>query len=337
MFGFSELLMFLIFISPIIIPAFLLMKPGKAKSTIKKIYFGKIITPDELKQKLDKELKNKYKIVVKKNRLKIIQDNLKACTIALKEKNGKTICSGPYSIIPSPGIRIGIYLGFFVWFFIVIFIFFNRILLPGGFLFALLSYLFLVSISNSLSKQLLIEISDIVKKFDSISSANNRKMLLTYPIFIIIFLGSFFIITLTITSTFIILHYAGSQKRVSTRIESIEPKFFDEKNINKIQKLEYMELEEPFRQKLLDGKMIQLKVTLGYDAQNKKLQQELTLVKSEIRDIIIKHLSHLSSDYFKDGTDNSMEKLEQDFLKQINRILNNGRVERVLFNEFTLM
>ena len=37
--------------------------------------------------------------------------------------------------------------------------------------------------------------------------------------------------------------------------------------------LEYLELEAPFRQQLLDGKMIQLKITLGYRAKDKKLNQ----------------------------------------------------------------
>jgi len=101
--------------------------------------------------------------------------------------------------------------------------------------------------------------------------------------------------------------------------------------------LDYMPLEDAFRQQLLDGRMIQLKIVLGYQANDKKLQQELSKIKPEIRDIIIKHLSHLKSDYFVDDTGSSLEKLEEDFLKQINRILNNGKVERVLFQEYTLM
>ncbi len=101
--------------------------------------------------------------------------------------------------------------------------------------------------------------------------------------------------------------------------------------------LEYIPLEDPFRQQLLDGKMIQLKVTLGYRANNKKLQQEISQIKPEIRDIIIKHLSHMKSDYFVDESGSSLEKLEEDFLKQINRVLNEGKIERILFQEYTLM
>ena len=101
--------------------------------------------------------------------------------------------------------------------------------------------------------------------------------------------------------------------------------------------LDYLVLEDPFRQQLLDGRMIQLKITLGYKTKDKKLQQEISQIKPEIRDIVIKHLSRLNSSYFTDKTGTSLEKLEEDFLKQINRILNNGKVERILFQEYTLM
>ncbi len=106
----------------------------------------------------------------------------------------------------------------------------------------------------------------------------------------------------------------------------------------KVVHLEYISLDQPFRQQLLDGKMIQLKISLGYSAGNKKLQQEISQIIPEIRDIIIKHLSHLKSDYFVDETSgSSLERLEEDFLKQINRNLNEGKVERILFQEYTLM
>ncbi len=106
----------------------------------------------------------------------------------------------------------------------------------------------------------------------------------------------------------------------------------------KVMHLEYLPLEDPFREQLADGKMIQLKITLGYRSDNKKFQQELGSVIPEIRDIVIKQLSHLRSDYFTDENGNtSLDRLEEDLLKQINRILNEGKVDRILFQEFTLI
>ena len=106
------------------------------------------------------------------------------------------------------------------------------------------------------------------------------------------------------------------------------------KRIKKIH-LEYLKIDDPFRQQLIDGRMIQLKLSLGYKSKDKKVQQELTQVIPEIRDIIIKHLSRLKSDYFQN--EHALDRLEEDLLKQINRILNEGKVEKIFFLEYTLM
>jgi len=63
----------------------------------------------------------------------------------------------------------------------------------------------------------------------------------------------------------------------------------------------------------------------------------LSQIKPEIRDIIIKHLSRLKSDYFVDKEGASLDKLEEDILKQVNRIVNDGKIDRMLFQEYTLM
>ncbi|HBD94202.1 MAG: hypothetical protein A2015_14190 [Spirochaetes bacterium GWF1_31_7] len=98
---------------------------------------------------------------------------------------------------------------------------------------------------------------------------------------------------------------------------------------------ETLPLDKPFRQQLKDGKMIQLDIALGFKPKNKKLQAELTQNIPQIRDIIIKTLSRLDSDYFKD--EDSLDKLQEDLLKQLNRMLNDGEVERIFFKEYTLM
>lgn len=129
-------------------------------------------------------------------------------------------------------------------------------------------------------------------------------------------------------------------KFVTSRAPQVRPDSWDDQVRNvEVEHYEYLELDEPFRQQLLDGKMIQLKITLAYKSKDKSLQQEISQIKPEIRDIIIKHLSHLSSEDFVDvkSGGSALEKIEADFLKQINRILNSGRIERILFQEYTLM
>ena len=98
---------------------------------------------------------------------------------------------------------------------------------------------------------------------------------------------------------------------------------------------EYLKIDEAFRQQLIDGKMIQVKISLGYKAGDKKTQQELSQIIPEIRDIVIKHLGRLKGEYFND--ENALDRLEEDLLKQINRVLNSGKVEKIYFQEYTLM
>lgn len=98
---------------------------------------------------------------------------------------------------------------------------------------------------------------------------------------------------------------------------------------------EYVNLEDPFRQQLRDGKMIQLDISLGYKKGNKKIQQELTQIVPEIRDIVILYLSRRDSVFF--AKPNALDVLKEDLLKQINRIVNSGKVERIFIEEYTLM
>lgn len=98
---------------------------------------------------------------------------------------------------------------------------------------------------------------------------------------------------------------------------------------------ETLSLDKPFRQQLRDGTMIQLNISLGFRPNNKKLQMELTQNIPQVRDIIIKTLARLDSDYFKDP--DALGKLQEDLIKQLNRMLNDGEIERIFFEEYTLM
>ena len=98
---------------------------------------------------------------------------------------------------------------------------------------------------------------------------------------------------------------------------------------------EYLNIDDPFRQQLMDGKMVQLKISLGYKSGDKKTQNELSQIIPEVRDIVIKHLGRLRGEYFTD--ENALDRLEEDLLKQINRVLNNGKVEKIFFQEYTLI
>ena len=167
------------------------------------------------------------------------------------------------------------------------------------------------------------------------AEAPSKKRSFLSPFIIRILLIAALLIAIILIAVIVFIVGSSIVKPTGARIRPDE--WGQDIHRSKIMHLDYLILEEPFRQQLLDGKMIQLKITLGYKAKDKKLQQEISNIKPEIRDIVIKHLSHLRSDYFVDEMGSSLEKLEEDFLKQINRILNNGKVERILFQEYTLM
>lgn len=175
---------------------------------------------------------------------------------------------------------------------------------------------------------------DLDESTESTGGGKKGSLLSPLLVRILMIIALFIVITLVSVLVFII----GSSI-VSDRAPTTRPDDWGTEDIKRpeTEHLDYLVLENAFRQQLLDGKMIQLKITLGYKSNNKKLQQEISQIKPEIRDIVIKHLSHLKSDYFVDDTGSSLEKLEEDFLKQINRILNNGKVDRILFQEYTLM
>ena len=50
---------------------------------------------------------------------------------------------------------------------------------------------------------------------------------------------------------------------------------------------------------------------------------------------VIKTLSKLEANYFSDV--DPLSKLEDDLVKQINRMLNEGEIEGIFFQEYTLM
>jgi len=104
---------------------------------------------------------------------------------------------------------------------------------------------------------------------------------------------------------------------------------------HEVEHFEHLKIESAFRQQLSDGKMIQLKIALGFKGKDKRLIAELGEITPEIRDIVIRQLTKLNSEYFAEET--GLEKLEEDLLKQINRVVNNGKIEKIYFEEYTLM
>lgn len=101
--------------------------------------------------------------------------------------------------------------------------------------------------------------------------------------------------------------------------------------------LDYFHLDNTFRQRLLDREQhfVSIKISLGFRKGEKQILTELSDRETEIRDIVIRHLSKLDFSYFNDT--NALDNLRNDLIKQINNRLINGKILNIYFSDYTLM
>ena len=79
-----------------------------------KFEFDRIVTGEEIKGIIEKDLGSAFRVQLNKKRVEIVQDGLRGCLISFEEKNGRTICKGPFRYIPSVGLRVATQFGPFV-------------------------------------------------------------------------------------------------------------------------------------------------------------------------------------------------------------------------------
>jgi hypothetical protein len=76
-----------------------------------KFEFDRLVTGEEIKGMIEKDLGSGFRVEVKKNRIEIAQDGLRGCFIQWREKEGRTICVGPSAYQPSVGLRTAVMIG----------------------------------------------------------------------------------------------------------------------------------------------------------------------------------------------------------------------------------
>jgi len=77
---------------------------------VAKFVFDKIVTGDEIKGIIQKDLGSDFRVEVKENRIQVVQDALRVVQFSCENKDGKTVCQGPYGDV-SIGLRLAIFLG----------------------------------------------------------------------------------------------------------------------------------------------------------------------------------------------------------------------------------
>lgn len=115
--------------------------------------------------------------------------------------------------------------------------------------------------------------------------------------------------------------------------------YFTSQNSEKKEKVikeAYLECGEPMIINLADEnskRYIKVKVSVGYDSENKKLTEEVKTKLAVIRDAIIFHFKSLESDEVKSQDD---KVLKEKLINSIDEKLTNGKLEGIYFDEYTL-
>ena len=73
--------------------------------------FERIVTGEEIKEVIQKELGSTFSVEIRKNRIEVVQDASRGCLFLFQEKDGQTISSRPVGYMPSGGLRAAIVFG----------------------------------------------------------------------------------------------------------------------------------------------------------------------------------------------------------------------------------
>lgn len=142
-------------------PAFRMpgLRLAALRDKMAKYFFKTWIEPIKLKEMLAFELGPDYRLSVKKNTVKIVQNIAKGCQIQLKKKDDKAFCSGPYVYIPS----IWLHLAWLSAYIVVLILLKKSI---GSFVLATipLMAMFFVVLSKALSQELVSKVSHIMQR-----------------------------------------------------------------------------------------------------------------------------------------------------------------------------
>jgi len=80
--------------------------------------------------------------------------------------------------------------------------------------------------------------------------------------------------------------------------------------------------------------LVRIKLQIGYEKRNLKLQTELNDRRAQLRDLILFFFKGRKKEEM--DTKQEVEELKKSLVNQINRIMQNGEIEAIYFEEFTV-
>jgi flagellar basal body-associated protein FliL len=138
-------------------------------------------------------------------------------------------------------------------------------------------------------------------------------------------------IIIIVVATVVITMNARDKGRSSQGLAAVSPEYVD-----KSDPLSYTDVIDQIRGQTADETpaIFLLKVSLGFDLNDKVLGTEISARKWEIQDLLLKYVARKTA---ADLNPQQYDAIQADMLNLINRVLQQGKIKRVVFREFSVV
>lgn len=138
-------------------------------------------------------------------------------------------------------------------------------------------------------------------------------------------------LVIIVVATVVITMNIRERGRSSQGLAAVSPDYID-----KADPLSYTDVIEQIRGQTADETpaIFLLKVSLGYDLDDKLLAVEVGQRKWEIQDLLLKYVAQKTA---AELSPQAYDALQSDMANLINRVLKQGKIRRVVFREFSVV
>jgi flagellar basal body-associated protein FliL len=134
-----------------------------------------------------------------------------------------------------------------------------------------------------------------------------------------------------VVATVVITMNIRDKGRSSQGLAAVSPEYMD-----RADPLSYTDVIDQIRGQTADETpaIFLLKVSLGFDLNDKVIGTEISARKWEIQDLLLKYVANRTAGELNPQ---SYDVIQADMMNLINRVLKNGKIKRVVFREFSVV
>lgn len=134
-----------------------------------------------------------------------------------------------------------------------------------------------------------------------------------------------------VVATVVITMNVRDKGRSSQGLAAVSPEYMD-----RADPLSYTDVIDQIRGQTADETpaIFLLKVSLGFDLNDKVIGTEISARKWEIQDLLLKYVANRTA---AELNPQSYDVIQADMMNSINRVLKNGKIKRVVFREFSVV